>query len=161
MVITNLTSCCCPDTSSSVLFAVQTSGGAESNIWWARSLSHLASCSAESDVVFKLSVFLTAFPFIASTFVKDCLSFSIVLSCESIGLGEGEAMAVVRSRLNNRQAWCMIMPASFPTLFFFRTRYMEKKESFTIYELRGRFSTIIFINNQHSLSSFINQAPRI
>lgn len=66
-------------------------------VWWALSFSDLAAGSAESDRVFRLSVLSAAFSFTVSTFVTDCLSLSIVLSCvRTEGTGkDGEKCAQI------------------------------------------------------------------
>lgn len=60
---------------------VEGSGGPGAGTWWTLSFSPLAACAAESDAVFRLSVLAAVLSFTASTFVTDCLSLSIVLSC--------------------------------------------------------------------------------
>lgn len=79
------TSCSRPETPfGALLMVVEGSGGPGAGTWRTLSFSALAACAAESDAVFRLSVLAEVLSFTASTFVTDCLSLSIVLSCVRI-----------------------------------------------------------------------------
>lgn len=66
------------------LMVVEGSGGPGAGTWRTLSFSALTACAAESGAVFRLSVLAAVLSFTASTFVTDCLSLSIVLSCVRI-----------------------------------------------------------------------------
>lgn len=78
------TSCSRPVAPLGTPLTVEGSGRLWAGVRWALSFSGLAPCSAGPDGVFRLSLLAAVFSFMVSSFVTDCLSLSIVLSCVRI-----------------------------------------------------------------------------